>query len=68
MEEKKDSKKKKLVYEIPKLVNISGSMGTGDCEVGSGERYCNPGTSAFSSCDQGTAALGDCPDGSGVVD
>ncbi|HHT9124393.1 MAG TPA: hypothetical protein ACFYD6_01090 [Candidatus Brocadiia bacterium] len=45
-----EGKKKKLVYEQPRLVRLSGAVGAGQCQDGSGE---------VGGCESGNAA-GDC--------
>ena len=70
-EEKKDSKKKKLKYEMPKLVKLNADRGEGVC--GTGVRGFNPGPtdcligSGDENCGQGNAAVIECETGSGEI-
>ena len=75
IKEIKEVKKKKLVYEMPKLVKLNGKAGAGDCNDGSGdfscdignsaEAFCGTGNTASSFCDTGTSAGTLCNTGSG---
>ncbi|MBI2559776.1 MAG: hypothetical protein HYW14_01400 [Planctomycetes bacterium] len=53
-----EGKKKKLKYEQPRLVKLVGDAGAGDCDNGSGDRFCTGGNAALDFCDNGTLAAG----------
>ncbi|HHT9124389.1 MAG TPA: hypothetical protein ACFYD6_01070 [Candidatus Brocadiia bacterium] len=62
-----EGKKKKLVYEQPRLVNLNGAKGAGDCVNGSGPDVgglCGTGNSALGDCDNGNTADDFCLNGS----
>lgn len=60
-EEKKESKDvKKMKYEQPRLVKLSGAGGAGQCYNGSGDVDCAPGNRASSRCVNGNTAGGGC--------
>ena len=60
--------KKKLNYEIPKAIALSGVV-HGACNLGSSfsPARCKPGGSAGGNCDNGATADSDCKSGLSVV-
>ena len=58
-----------IKWEEPMLVSLTGVSGAAvECESGSTNTWCNPGTNASSKCDPtGTAAGQDCWDGNSAL-
>ncbi|HHT9124395.1 MAG TPA: hypothetical protein ACFYD6_01100 [Candidatus Brocadiia bacterium] len=49
-----EGKKKKLVYEQPRLVKLSSAKGAGFCAIGSGDIDCFSGNAATFTCTTGS--------------
>jgi hypothetical protein len=49
-EEKKEIKKKKLVYEQPRLAKLNGNVGAGTCGPGTSDVTCDAGSVAGEVC------------------